>query len=231
MLAHQPSDILYCIIAYLAYTPDTARLGRVCKRVDSFPHWYERSGHLQPHNEYMIKPHEVAYFTDGVEREVFEYRHAFWSHYRSAGFISTWREWHSSAIVYQQLAEKDGEEDIGLGFDIESGKATELTRVHGTKITIVRGNQSGTHSLYIGTLDRQSAAIQIHSKSTFRVTDRKIFELFHYMPNGRVDSTHFLHQSNGRGVTVYCADNDSYFPVDPADLPDLFEFDWGIFQP
>jgi hypothetical protein len=231
MLSQQPRDILYCIIAYLAYTPDTARLGRVCKQLDSLPRCYECSGHTRPHHEYVITDGKAIYYQDGAEKERFAMEQLMWCHSRSSDFVYNWRNWHSSAIVYQQLAEKDGEEDIGLGFDIESGKATELTRVHGTKITIVRGNQSGTHSLYIGTLDRQSAAIQIHSKSTFRVTDRKIFELFHYMPNGRVDSTHFLHQSNGRGVTVYCADNDSYFPVDPADLPDLFEFDWGIFQP
>jgi hypothetical protein len=58
----QPRDILYLIISFLAYTPDTARFGRVCKYIDSIPGWYERSGHVQPHDEYK---ETGQYYRDG----------------------------------------------------------------------------------------------------------------------------------------------------------------------
>jgi hypothetical protein len=66
----QPRDILYLITAYLEYTPDTARFGRVCKYIDSIPCWYERSGHVQPHDKYVFdRRHSAAYYLDGKQKE------------------------------------------------------------------------------------------------------------------------------------------------------------------
>jgi hypothetical protein len=58
----QPRDILYLIISFLVYTPDTAALGRTCKTLDRIPQWYERSGHCSPHNWYKVSEKEYCYF-------------------------------------------------------------------------------------------------------------------------------------------------------------------------
>jgi hypothetical protein len=65
MLLHQPRDILYSIISFLEYTPDTARLGRACKTLDRIPNWYERSWHRQPHQLHRIENTNYFYFEDG----------------------------------------------------------------------------------------------------------------------------------------------------------------------
>jgi hypothetical protein len=65
MLLHQPRDILYSIISFLEYTPDTARLGRACKTLDCIPNWYERSGHRQPHQVHEISNEGYFYAVDG----------------------------------------------------------------------------------------------------------------------------------------------------------------------
>jgi hypothetical protein len=67
-LSSQPRDILYLIISFLAYTPDTAVLGRTCQTLDHVPQWYEHSGHCQPHNEYV---QNSARYVDGKLKERF----------------------------------------------------------------------------------------------------------------------------------------------------------------
>jgi hypothetical protein len=76
-LSSQPRDILYLIISFLAYTPDTAALGRTSQTLDRVPQWYERSGHHQPHNEYEVG--QSGEFVRYVDRKPKEWLYADYS--------------------------------------------------------------------------------------------------------------------------------------------------------
>jgi hypothetical protein len=135
----QPRDILYLIIAYLEYTPDTARLGRVCKYMDSIPCWYERSGHRRPHG-IQIDWDDYVLYQDGKIKEFIWNAADCNSYYRCSSNIRNSFNGSNSCLI-AQLHLYSGINELTLELSAITGMPLVLTKKSlntTTTITVLR---------------------------------------------------------------------------------------------
>jgi hypothetical protein len=209
----QPRDILYLIIAYLEYTPDTARLGRVCKYLDSIPCWYERSGHLQPHNEYRNEYKAIFRYMDGQVKERFSssvtgksqslWRHPV-THYLSA----------QGRVVQQDSIWKGqrttiGIKSCGLIYYLRTGSLDqEITAELDSSRTVVHVSISNVKKL----------VFDLGTKQILSLNDL------------RSDETSWYEHRENNNTTLVTHTNKTTTSMPTDSLPTLFDFDMGIFQ-
>jgi hypothetical protein len=220
----QPRDILYCIIAYLAYTPDTARLGRVCKQLDSVPHWYERSGHVQPHERYVISELVCGYYVDGRVKEHsgvwFDDPERF--HHCTRHLVT----YHYDTLMTTRLSLRYVHCGERLDVFYKGSRIFEVMRVAYNRIVTIQITALRKILVLLeNTLDHTSTELTyecnsrqlLHQNSTDSAGDYVSYSVYEYEQDG--------------SVTVYLPhSNNQYYSVYPTDLPDLFDFDYGVFK-
>jgi hypothetical protein len=211
----QPRDILYLIIAYLEYTPDTARLGRVCKYLDSIPCWYERSGHLQPHNEYRNEYKGINRYMDGQVKERFSSSltgetQSLWRH-PVTHFLSAQGRLVQQNSIWKGEQTTIGIKSSGLIYYLRTGSLDqEITAELDNSRTVVHVSISFLRSM-------KKLVFDLGTKQILSLNDQRSDE-----------TSWYEHRENN--TTLVSHSNHTTTSMSTDSLPTLFDFDMGIFQ-
>jgi hypothetical protein len=228
-LSSQPRDILHCIIAYLIYTSDTARLGRTCKRLDRVPNWYERSGHLHPHETFFVFGTVSHYYVDGrmvegIANDSYDDGTTQYCGSRTSQKIESWLD------VKQGRLKRQYDPTVGESFKLKFDHTFTMTNLQFSKGNGEMNLQSSSTEVSVlfteeedeVTLrfDRHSQQIKAVVRRDIR-TEMSVFYSYEHKAEGETTVESFVRDWTSPTV----------FTVDTTSLPTLFDYDMGIFHP